>query len=140
MGFLDILKKKRRRAEPVLAPKAQPSSGGGGKEDVKPLKKAPAPRAWHLAHAVLLSPHVSEKSAVAEAVGVYTFLVARDATKDAIKQAVKDVYDVTPVSVRIAHMQGKAVRAGRGFGRRADWKKAMVALPKGQSIQLHEGV
>jgi large subunit ribosomal protein L23 len=92
------------------------------------------------AHAVLLSPYVSEKAAVAEALGAYTFIVASSATKYAVAEAVKDVYGIRPASVRMIHVEGKQVRSGRTFAKRNDWKKAVVTLPKGQSIRIHEGV
>ena len=57
-----------------------------------------------------------------------------------IKQAVKEIYGVVPLKVRIMNYEGKATRFGRTPGRKSDWKKALVTLPKGQSMKLHEGV
>jgi len=47
---------------------------------------------------------------------------------------------VIPKKVRIINVEGKKVRFGRQFGRRSDWKKAIITLAKNQSINIHEGV
>lgn len=111
------------------------------KEEIK--KSAPAVKknlSRSNAHRVLLHPLVSEKAAHAEANNVYTFVVSRSASKDAIKQSVKDVYGIMPVKVRVINTEGKIARHGRSIGRRNDWKKAMVTLPAGKTISVHEGV
>ena len=92
------------------------------------------------AYRILKRPVVSEKAAMAEANGVYTFVVANDANKPNIKKAIKQVYGVIPKKVRIINVEGKKVRFGRQFGRRSDWKKAIITLAKNQSINIHEGV
>lgn len=89
---------------------------------------------------ILVKPLVSEKAAIAETANTYTFVVTNDATKLTVKRAVKEVYGVMPIRVRMLNVQGKYVRFGRGYGRRSDWKKAIVTLPKGQTIRIHEGV
>ncbi|KKQ27111.1 MAG: 50S ribosomal protein L23 [Candidatus Magasanikbacteria bacterium GW2011_GWC2_37_14] len=88
----------------------------------------------------LLKSIVSEKAAIAESHGSYTFKVNKDINKIQIKQAVASVYKVKPIKVRIINVDGKSVRTGRKTGRRSDWKKAIVTLAKGQSISIHEGV
>lgn len=92
------------------------------------------------AHRVLLHPLVSEKAAVAEANNVYTFVVNRKASKDAVRQAIKDVYGVAPTRVRMINIEGKKARHGNSLGRRGDWRKAMITLPAGRAISVHEGV
>ncbi|OGH71291.1 MAG: 50S ribosomal protein L23 [Candidatus Magasanikbacteria bacterium RIFCSPLOWO2_01_FULL_43_20b] len=92
------------------------------------------------AHRVLQHPLVSEKAAVAEANSVYTFVINRKASKDAVRQAIKDIYGVSPDRVRMINVEGKKARHGRSLGRRGDWRKALVTLPKGQTISAHEGV
>lgn len=139
MGIFDTLKKKKKSSLPPQKVQVPVSHAHEHKKDEAGEKRrvaSPASRA----HAVLVRPYVSEKAAVAESLGAYTFVVASSATKHAVAQAVKDVYGIRPVSVRMMHMQGKQVRAGRAFARRSDWKKAVVTLPKGQSIRIHEGV
>lgn len=89
---------------------------------------------------VLRHPLVTEKAADAEARGTYTFVVDRRSTKVQIRQAIKAVYGVTPRAVRISNVEGKRANFGQRRGKRADWKKALVTLPKGQTIRVHEGV
>jgi large subunit ribosomal protein L23 len=89
---------------------------------------------------VLVRPIVSEKAAQGEARGKYTFVVDSAASKISIKQAVREIYGVAPEKVRVSNVEGKRVRFGRQKGKRKDWKKATVTLPKGKTIQIHEGV
>ncbi len=93
-----------------------------------------------IAHRVIVRPLVTEKSAIAESHGVYAFAVDPSANKIMIKQAIHDLYGVTPVAVRCINMPGKVVRFGRFSGRRSEWKKALVTLKAGDTIQIHAGV
>jgi len=84
---------------------------------------------------VLLSPHVSEKSAMgAESSGQHTFRVAIDANKLEVKKAVEQLFSVQVESVRMLRVKGKSKRFGQRLGRRSDWKKAVVRLAEGQDI------
>jgi large subunit ribosomal protein L23 len=144
MGIFDTLKKKK-----IGTPKAPRKTEASAPEhthaheDKKP-DAAPKPkttvRAGSRAHAVLIRPHLSEKTAMQEAHGVYAFVVARNATKIAVKEAVKDIYGVMPAKVRMIHTEGKQTRTGRMTGRRSDWKKALVTVPAGKALHIHEGV
>ncbi len=89
---------------------------------------------------VVIAPVVSEKAARNEQQGIYTFLVDRSASKQHIRQAIKELYGVSAVRVSVQNTEGKRVRFGRGMGRRSDYKKAFVKIPKGTSISVHEGV
>jgi len=108
----------------------------------KAAKKAPTKQegTTSKAYAILKSPLVSEKAAAAETKGQYTFVVSKDADKVAIKDAVESVYGVRPEKVSTMNFDGKTVRFGLRMGRRNAWKKAVVMLPKGKSINIHEGV
>lgn len=89
---------------------------------------------------VVVAPVVSEKAARNEQQGIYTFLVDRTASKHHIRQAIKELYGVSAVRISVQNTEGKRVRFGRGMGRRSDYKKAFVKIPKGTSITVHEGV
>ena len=89
---------------------------------------------------MLAQPVVSEKASGLEKRGTYTFVVKSSANKISIKQAVKEVYGVRPRAVRIVSIEGKRLSWGRRPGKRSDWKKAVVTLPKGNTISIHEGV
>jgi len=88
-------------------------------------------------HEVIRAPIVTEKSDQdREANNAYAFEVDRRASKDEIKAAVKKFFGVTPVDVRTSIVRGKVKRVGRNIGRRPNWKKAIVVLEEGQSIDL----
>ncbi len=90
---------------------------------------------------VILKPVVSEKSYGLLDQGVYTFVVAPDANKIEIRQAVESIFGVNVVKVNTLNRQGKRKR-NRGkatFGKRSDTKRAVVTLATGQSIPLFEG-
>jgi large subunit ribosomal protein L23 len=86
---------------------------------------------------VLRQPRITEKATAISAFNVYTFDVATSANKKLIVSAVKDVYNVTPVKVRIVAIPSKHVMSRRGtHGRTARGKKAYVYLKKGDTIEL----
>jgi len=89
---------------------------------------------------VLVRPIITEKSNDLMALGKYTFRVSLSATKPEIKKAVEDHFKVTVIDVRTMRVSGKLRRQGKAVGYRSDWKKAIVQLKAGQSIQLFEGV
>lgn len=89
---------------------------------------------------VLVTPHISEKSAMAaEISGQHTFRVAIDANKLEVKHAVEKLFSVKVRSVRMIRMGGKNKRFGQRLGRRADWKKAIVRLEDGHDIDFVGG-
>ena len=90
---------------------------------------------------VLKRPIITEKTSFQ--VGEfrrYTFEVDRRANKHQVKQAVEEVFGVEVVAVNIMNVRGKTRRGGRQSGRTPDWKKAIVTLVPGQSIEFFEGV
>jgi large subunit ribosomal protein L23 len=89
---------------------------------------------------ILLKPLITEKAANLGAENKYVFAVATGANKIEIAQAVTEVYGIKPVSVNIVKVKGKKVRYGRIQGERRNWKKAIVMLPAGKSINIYEGV
>jgi large subunit ribosomal protein L23 len=90
---------------------------------------------------VIVRPVVTEGSAILqETERTYTFIVAKDANKIEIRHAVQSLFDVAVERVRTANYQGKWRRVGRSLGRRAAYKKALVKLAEGESIDVYEGV
>ena len=93
------------------------------------------------AYRVLLRPIISEKASRQQTtLNQYFFAVAIKANKIEIAKAVKSAYGITPLDVNVIRMEGKTSRRGRTIGKRKDWKKAIVTLPKGKTIALYEGV
>ena len=91
------------------------------------------------AHQIVLAPIVSEKSYHGSVYGKYTFRVHEDAHKTQIRQAVEELFDVRVSSVNIVKVQSKPKRRGLTRGRRPGWKKAIVQLREGDSIEIFEG-
>ena len=87
----------------------------------------------------IVAPVVSEKSyMLVQAHNQYTFRVLDDAHKVEIRQAVEDLFDVTVTDVRIVKVQPKPKRRGRHAGTKPGWKKAIVELQPGDSIDIFE--
>ena len=80
---------------------------------------------------ILLRPVVSEKSYGLLDEGKYTFIVAPDANKTQIKQAVEEVFRVKVAGVNTLNRQGKRRRTRFGWGKRVDTKRAIVTLAEG---------
>ena len=88
---------------------------------------------------VLLSPVVSEKSYSLIEDRKYSFRVHPDAHKTQIRQAVEELFDVKVANVNIIPVRPKPKRRGLVRGRKPGWKKAIVQLREGESIEIFEG-
>jgi large subunit ribosomal protein L23 len=89
---------------------------------------------------VLRRPLVTEKGTVLQDQNKYIFEVAKGANKPQVKQAVEKAFNVTVKSINIMTVVGKKKRYGRAITQRPDWKKAVVTLKEGDSIQVFEGI
>lgn len=87
---------------------------------------------------ILIRPIVTEKSTALMEQGKYTFRVPLAATKVQIHQAVEQIFKVKVQAVNTMRYEGKVKRLGRTQGRRSDWKKAVVTLKPGETIELFE--
>ena len=88
---------------------------------------------------VILAPIVSEKSYAGSTRGSYTFRVHSDAHKTHIRQAVEELFEVKVVRVNVIKVQAKPKRRGAFKGTRQGWKKAVVQLRAGDTIEIFEG-
>ena len=88
----------------------------------------------------ILSPVVTEKATANTERNQITFRVAIDATKPEIKASVEALFGVKVLGVNTLLVKGKTKRFKNRPGRRSDWKKAMVRLAEGQSIDLTTGL
>jgi large subunit ribosomal protein L23 len=92
-------------------------------------------------HDVIRRPLVTEKSNIGrEERNLVTLAVDPRADKRMIRRAVEELFDVSVVEVRTMRMPRKRRRVGRFVGRKPEWKKAIVQLAEGQSIEFYEGV
>ena len=89
---------------------------------------------------LLRSPIITEKSTMASEHNQITFRVPLDATKPEIKAAVEKLFDVKVTAVNTIRQKGKTKRFRGRVGKRSDYKKAMVSLAEGQSIDVTTGV
>jgi large subunit ribosomal protein L23 len=88
---------------------------------------------------VLLAPVVSEKSYELIEQRKYSFRVHPDAHKTQVRQAVEELFDVRVQAVNIVKVQPKPKRRGFVRGLKPGWKKAIVQLRSGESIEIFEG-
>ncbi len=90
---------------------------------------------------VIVRPVITEKATEQlDRNQVYTFVVDRQANKIEIAQAVEKLFNVKVDTVRTMHYRGKQRRVGRNVGQRPSWKKAVVTLRAGDTIEIFEGV
>ena len=90
---------------------------------------------------ILRRPLVTEKGhSLREDQNQYVFEVAMAANKVEIRRAVEKIFDVRVEEVRTMIVRGDNKRVGRNFGRLPNWKKAIVRLRPGNSIEVFEGV
>lgn len=89
---------------------------------------------------VIKSPVITEKATLGAEHNQVTFRVAIDATKPAIKAAIEALFDVKVKKVNTLRQQGKIKRFKGVKGQRAEYKKAMVTLAEGHTIDVTTGV
>ena len=85
---------------------------------------------------IIKKPWISEKSTDLSKFGKYSFIVSPKATKNEIKKSVEKIYGVKVVNVNIINKKSKKKRLGRSVGVQPGHKKAIVALAKGQTIDI----
>lgn len=93
---------------------------------------------------VLVRPLVTEKSSYQSGkLSQYAFVVANEATRTMVKDAIETLFDVSVVRVNIINApakRGRRARSRRLLVRRSAYKKAIVTLAEGQSLEIFEGV
>jgi len=91
-------------------------------------------------HNIIIRPLITEKTTQQkEDNHQYVFEVYRDANKIEIKSAIEQLFKVKVLKVRTINVIGKVKRVGRKYGKRPDWKKAIVTLREGDRIEFFEG-
>ena len=92
-------------------------------------------------HDVIRRPLMTEKSTIGrEEDNLATFAVDPRANKHDIRKAVESLFDVQVLAVRTMVQPRKKRRVGKNIGTRSEWKKAIVKLAEGQSIEFLDGV
>ena len=91
-------------------------------------------------YSVLLRPLVTEKSTALAGKNQYVFEVDLRANKAQVRESVELVFEVSVLRVNTMVVKGKKRRYGRNLTKRPDWKKAIVTLKPGDSIEIFEGI
>ncbi len=92
-------------------------------------------------HDVIRRPVITEKAGDAkDQENKITFAVDPRSNKLEVKRAVEEIFKVTVEKVNILNTKGKVKRLGKNLGHRPGWKKAIVTLKKGDSIEVFDQV
>ena len=87
---------------------------------------------------IIIRPLITEKSTTLMAEGKYVFEEAKSANKIEIAKAISQIFKVKVASVNTINVEGKVKRMGRSVGKRSDYKKAIVKLAAGETIEFFE--
>lgn len=85
---------------------------------------------------VLVRPHITEKASFLAENNQYVFRVSRNATKYAIKKAIKETFGADATHVNVITISPKKVRVGKTLGTKPGYKKAIITVKKGQKIEV----
>ena len=93
---------------------------------------------------VILKPLVTEKSTILRESNKYAFVVNSKATKSEIRQAAEEIFNlkgkITQVNTLSVHGKPKGKLFRYRIGRRPNWKKAVITIEEGATVQLFEGI
>jgi len=87
---------------------------------------------------IIIRPVISEKSYDMIEQNRYTFEVAKTASKPQIAQAISEIFDVVVTNVNTINVTGKPRRVRAAKGKTRDWKKAIVTLKQGDTIEFFQ--
>ncbi len=106
------------------------------KEEKKEEKEAEVPKKQIILESkILISPHTAEKALMGQKLNQYIFKVSQKTNKISVAKEIKRVYNVKVIKVNIVNIPKKARRVGRTQGFKAGYKKAIVTLAPGQTIE-----
>ena len=115
---------------------AAPASKTSEKKGARKVDSAKLVRAGE----ILVKPLITEKVTELNGLSKYVFEVSCKANKIEIAKAIEALYGIKPLKVNVICYEGKVKNYGRRSGKRKDWKKAVVTLPKNKTIDVYEGV
>ena len=138
MAILDILKKKKIKQD--TAAKATTEKNVLIKKQEPPQKQktehvSKGGKGERFSH-ILVRPRISEKAALQSGGNSYIFDVAQSANKIEIKKAIKEIYNVLPVKVNVLNVKPKQKIVRGVLGRTSSFKKAIVFLKDGDTIEF----
>jgi len=97
------------------------------------------PKALHT-YDVIIRPLITEKATILAGDSKYAFEIDRRANKRQVRDAVQTACNVRVTKVNTMNVHGKRRRVGARMSKAPDWKKAIVTLAQGDTIQIFEGV
>jgi len=97
------------------------------------------PKALH-PYTVIQRPLITEKATILAGEHKYAFAVNQRANKNQIRQAIEMAFSVRVTAVNTMNIRGKRRRFGTRVRHSPDWKKAIVTLAEGETIQIFEGI
>jgi large subunit ribosomal protein L23 len=127
MAISDIFKKEDAKA---AKPKAEKTASIQTKNAVKPASRTGREGL------LLMHAHVTEKSSKLAEENKYVFKVVVTANKQGVARAVESYYGVLVENVHVINVPPKRRRRGRGFATKPGYRKAIVQLKKGQTIEV----
>ncbi len=147
MGLFDRFKKSEKKEvktkvakKPVVKvapmPKVEKPKVEKPKTDKPKAGKKVIKKEFSQAWRFIKRPIVTEKSTNMESMNRYVFEVADSANKPEIKKVIQDLYGVQVVKVNIVKVPGKVRRLGQHEGWHSGYKKALVTLAQGESIEI----
>ena len=143
MSIFDKFKSKKQPAKEeksvvreIKVEKREKSVAEKAKKPKAPVRRVEK-KQFSDAYRILRSPHVTEKAGMlADKNNSYVFKVGSSVNKNAIKEAVQNLYGVAVDSVNIINIPKKARRVGRNEGFKPGFKKAIVKLVEGEKIEI----
>ena len=116
--------------------KAQTSEKKVASSDTKKKVEGTTIQAEYADSFVLVAPHVTERSRSLSGNGQYTFRIVKTATKRQVKDSVEKMYGVHVNKVNILAQRNKKRRRGATIGIKRGYKKAVVGLREGETIDI----
>lgn len=134
MKFLDRFRRRQKEKAEKKNQESETVKTGeeGAAKMPKPAEEEMAGRTAY----VLRAPHITEKGARLGHQNQYVFRIAEHATKTDIASAFRSLYGMQPLRVRMISLPRKPRRLGRTQGFKAGYRKAIVTLPKGKTIEM----
>jgi large subunit ribosomal protein L23 len=129
------IKKPSDEAKTTLVPKSEQEQPKAIKPKSAPKKEKAKQFLGVKDFQIFIRPFVTEKAAFLRENNVYIFEVSQKANKIEIKKAFQNIFNLIPVDVRIINKRGKNVRYGKSTGKTKGFKKALITLKKGESIE-----
>ena len=89
---------------------------------------------------VIISPNITEKSTSLSEFNKVVFKVNKGASKNSIKRSIEKIFKVNVVKINTINLKGKSKMVKNRMTYKSGYKKAIVTLKKGQSIDLATGI